>query len=86
MGASALIALALSAGAGWAEQREARLLPGPMTPMTERAIPVASCSLGIITSCQGNSQTSCTSECHIIANCAPCRDRVYKECLKSNGC
>ena len=87
LGLVALIALSLLAGrVGWAEQREALLLSGPRTPITEKAIPVAACNLGIIASCQGNSQTSCTSECHIIAICAPCRDRVYKECLKSNGC
>jgi hypothetical protein len=81
-----LITLSLAAtGAGWAEQREARLPPGPMSVPVERSTPVA-CPLGDITDCQGNSDTQCTSECKIIANCAPCKDKVYQQCIRSKGC
>jgi hypothetical protein len=81
-----LITLSLAAsGAGWAEQREARLPPGPMSVPVERPTPVA-CPLGVTTECQGTSDSECASECKIIANCAPCKDRVYQACIKSRGC
>ena len=41
----------LAAGAGWAEQREAMVLRGPMSPMTERPTAV-NCTLGQVTTCK----------------------------------
>jgi hypothetical protein len=75
-----LVLLVVASGTAWAEQREARLLRGPMSPMTERPTAVA-CTLGQITNCNGVRDTSCTSECKIIANCAPCRDKAYNDCV-----
>ena len=51
-----------------------------MSPMMERPIVVA-CTLGQIANCNGVRDSACASECKIIANCAPCRDKAYNDCV-----
>jgi hypothetical protein len=75
-----LVLVVMASGAGWAEQREARLLRGPMSPLTERPTAVA-CTLGQIAACNGTRDSACASECKIIANCAPCKDKAYNDCV-----
>ena len=85
-GLLALLALALSASStSWAEQREARLLRGPMSPMTKRPIPVA-CTLGQIAACNDAGQGKCGSECNKGASaCQICTDDAKASCVRACG-
>jgi hypothetical protein len=75
-----LVLVAVAGGAAWAQQREATLLRGPMSPMTESPTVVA-CTLGQVANCNGVRDNACASECKIIANCAPCKDKAYNDCV-----
>ena len=83
VGLLALLALSLwASSAGWAEQREAKLLRGPMSPMTEQAIPVA-CTLGQQAACNDAGRNTCTS--NNIALYQACLDEAKASCVRACG-
>ena len=83
-----LLALAsvtlFAAGAGWAEQREAMLLRGPMSPMTERPTAV-NCTLGQVTTCSGAGVPSCNAICNNpkqgAGDCNNCMSDATARCM-----
>ena len=78
-----LITLSLAAsGAGWAEQREAKLLRGPMSPMTERPVPVA-CTLGQVAVCNDAGRNTCKS--NNVALYQACLDEAKAACMAACG-
>ena len=78
-----LITLSLAAsGAGWAEQREAKLLRGPMSPMAERPILVA-CTLGQTAACNDAGKDSCKS--NNLALYQACLDSAKAACMAACG-
>jgi hypothetical protein len=74
-----VVLVALAGGAGWAEQREARLVRGPMSPLMERPTVVA-CTNPQSANCTNIANSTCTSACTIVANCQPCKDKAKSEC------
>lgn len=86
-----LLALAsitlLAAGAGWAEQREAKLLRGPMSPLTERPIVVA-CTVGQSAACNDAGRPACNSICsnpkQRVGDCSNCLQDATAKCMA--GC
>ena len=80
-----LIMLSLAAGgAGWAEQREARLLRGPMSLPAERPTAVT-CNLAQTTECNGVAQRACSATCSNpnqgAGNCNNCKEEETQRCL-----
>ena len=83
VGLLALLALSLwASSAGWAEQREAKLLRGPMSPMTERPILVA-CTLGQTAACNDAGRNTCKS--NNIALYQACLDEAKAACMAACG-
>ena len=86
LGLLALVTLSIAAsGAGSAEQREAMLLSGPMSPMTERPTAV-DCTLGQVTTCQGAGVPSCNAICNNpkqgAGDCSNCMGEATNRCMK----
>jgi hypothetical protein len=84
-GLLALITLSIAAsGPGWAGQREATLLRGPMSPMTERPTAV-NCTLGQVTTCQGAGVPSCNAICNNpkqgAGDCNNCMSDATARCM-----
>jgi hypothetical protein len=72
----------LAAGASWAEQREARLLRGPMT---ERPVILAACDTGKWNQCLNQGHTTCTQK--PAAEQKECSAGVYYNCTQQvKGC
>ena len=66
--AGVLAAASFSIAASWAQPRETRMLPGPMT---ERLIHLANCKASELEACKGNcasNDNKCITICE--ANCA----------------
>jgi hypothetical protein len=75
-----------AAGAGWAEQREAMVLSGPMSPMTERPTAVNDkCTLGQVTTCSGAGVPSCNAICNnpkqLVGQCSNCMQDATARCM-----
>jgi hypothetical protein len=81
-----------AAGAGWAEQREAMVLSGPMSPMTERPTAVNQppraadpCTLGQVTTCSGAGVPSCNAICNNpkqgAGDCSNCMGDATARCM-----
>jgi hypothetical protein len=83
-----VLALSLSVGsASWAEQREARLLRGPMSPLTERPTTVA-CTLGQQAACNDAGQGKCGPQCNkggTASGCQICIDDAKASCVRACG-
>ena len=76
-----------AAGAGWAEQREAMVLSGPMSPMTERPTAVnAKCTLSQVTACNDAGVPSCNAICNNpkqgAGDCSNCMQDANARCMK----
>ena len=80
-----LITLSLAAGgAGWAEQRDARLLRGPMSVPAERPTAVT-CNLAQTTACTGSAERACSATCSNpnqgAGTCNNCKEEEAQRCL-----
>jgi len=81
----------LSAGAGWAEQREAMLLRGPMSPMTERPTavndkrPTAVIDKCTLTVCSQAGVPECNAICNNpkqrVGECSNCMGDAHARCM-----
>ena len=75
-----------AAGAGWAEQREAMVLSGPMSPMTERPTAVNDkCTLSQVETCNGAGLQSCSAICNNpkqgAGDCSNCMSDATARCM-----
>ena len=81
-----------AAGAGWAEQREAMVLSGPMSPMTERPTavndkrPTAVIDKCTLTVCLDAGAQSCHAICNNpkqgAGDCSNCMQDANARCMK----
>ena len=82
-----LVLVVMAGGAGWAQQREAKVLSGPMSPMTERPTAVNDkCTLGQVTTCSGAGVPSCNAICNNpkqgAGDCSNCMGDATNRCMK----
>ena len=79
------------AGAGWAEQREAMVLSGPMSPMTERPTavndkrPTAVIDKCTLTVCSNAGVPECNAICNnpkqLLGECSNCMGAANARCM-----
>ena len=76
-----LALVAMAGGVGWAQQREAKLMRGPMSPMVEQPTLVA-CTPDRIRYCNDVVPQQCTRQCSGGANhaCDQCQTAYMQLC------
>jgi hypothetical protein len=80
-----------AAGAGWAEQREAMVFSGPMSPMTERPTavndkrPTAVIDKCTLTVCSQAGVPECNAICNnpkqLVGQCSNCMGDAHARCM-----
>jgi hypothetical protein len=79
-----LVLVVMAGGAGWAQQREASLMGGPMSPMIERPTLVA-CTDDRIAKCKDVAYHECVPKCKAASPaCDQCK-KAYED-LCELGC
>jgi len=75
-----LLLVVMAGGAGWAQQREANLMGGPMSPMIERPTLVA-CTDDRISRCKAAAYVQCTPKCQTAGQaCDQCKKAYEDHC------